>query len=179
MRVLFILLLCGLSLIAQAQNTATASQTIELVINPILDIKFSNTGSSNGDKVVMGFDTKEQYKKGVTSATQQIEVSSNQKFKISVQTTSSTFAYRGAEANANMPVDNSLFVAVMDNNTGGKVAQGFNNNYHALSSNMQDLILNGKQGESQKFALAYMAKPEIGYPTGSYSVDVMYTATQP
>ncbi|HTM65972.1 MAG TPA: hypothetical protein VL093_06620 [Flavipsychrobacter sp.] len=180
MRFLFLLLfLFLLTVSAKAQSRASASQRIQLVLNPIIDIKFSEADADQGAMVTMPFNTVHQYKDGVFSGTQELEVRSNKNFKISVQTDASNFQYSGATNGASMPVDNTLFMSVVNNNTGGIVNGPFDNSYHSLSSAAQDVILNGRNGEEKRLALAYMAKPDMSYPSGIYSVGVIYTATQP
>jgi hypothetical protein len=180
MRFLFLLLSVFLFTIsAKAQSRASASQTIQLVLNPIIDIKLSEVDADQGAMVTMPFNTVHQYKDGVFSGTQELEVRSNKNFKISVQTDASNFQYSGASNGTSMPVDNTLFMSVVDNNTGGRVNGSFDNSYHSLSAAAQDVILNGRNGEEKRLALAYMAKPDMSYPSGLYSVGVIYTATQP
>lgn len=182
MRLFFVLFLAVLlPWIAQAQNaSSTASQTIQLVLHPTIDLQFTNSGNGNGSTINMAFNTMGQYSSGVISGTQELAVRSNKNFKISVQTDAATFAYTGNLAAGNpMPVNNTLFMAVTSNTTGGAVTSGFNNNYTTLSSSNQDLVLNGIQGEDKKLVVAYKAKPDLGYPAGTYSVGVIYTATQP
>lgn len=126
----------------------------------------------------MLFDNINHYTDGVLSGTQELEVRSNKNFKISVKTDAPTFTYTGGQSNASMPVNNRLFLAVTSNNTGGSLASGFDN-YTSLSATNQDMILDGIRGDEKKFVLVYKAKPDMGYPAGTYSVGVLYTATQP
>ena len=175
---LLVVLLSFVTVTTRAQNaSATASQTIQLVLNPTIDLRFNNTGS--GSTVNMVFNSTGNYANGVISGTQELEVRSNKNFKISVQTDASSFAYTGNQANVSpMPVNNTLFMAVTNNTTGGSIASGFSN-YTSLSQSNQDIILNGAQGEDKKLVLAYKARPDWGYASGTYSVGVIYTATQP
>jgi len=177
---LFTVLLGSIASSAMAQNaSATASQTIQLALNPVIDLRFTNTGTGTGSTVNMAFSNVSQYVNGVNSGTQELEVRSNKNFKISVQTDAPTFTYTGSGSSANsLPVNNTLFLEVASNSTGGSVASGFDN-YTSLSSSSQDVLLNGSQGAGKKLVLAYRAKPDMGYPAGTYSVGVVYTATQP
>ncbi len=40
------------------------------------------------------------------------------------------------------------------------------------------LISNGQNGGNQTFSVMYNATPGFAYPAGTYTVDVVYTATQ-
>ncbi|HRO43831.1 MAG TPA: hypothetical protein PL009_13425 [Flavipsychrobacter sp.] len=169
-------LLIIIAVSVRAQNSsATASQAIQLILHPTIDIKFTNATAGTIDMV---FNSADNYSQGVLSGMQELEVRSNKNFKISVKTDAPTFAYSGEQNAATMPVSNTLFMAVTNNQTGGTLGGGFNN-YTSLSANNQDLILNGTYGQEKKLVLAYKAKPEIGFPAGTYSVGVIYTATQP
>jgi len=163
----------------EGQNaSATASQTVRLNLAPVIAFRFSSTNAATGNQVNMDFNTVNQLSNGIQSSEQELSIISNKTFKVSVQTDAPSFSYSG-NGNASMPVDNTLFVAVKNNATGGNVVSSFNNTYHSLSSASQDLLLDGQQGADQKIVLAYMAKPGMNYPAGSYSVGVIYTATQP
>ncbi|MCB0700871.1 MAG: hypothetical protein KDC11_13515, partial [Chitinophagaceae bacterium] len=63
--------------------------------------------------------------------------------------------------------------------TGGSIANPFSNSaYATLSSSDQDLITTADRGGNQTFSVKYKATPGFAYPAGTYSVDVVYTATQ-
>jgi len=164
---------------AMAQHaSATATQTIQLTLNPTIDIKFKNTAAATGSTVGLAFNTVDQYAEGVLSGAQELEVRSNKNYTISVKTDAPTFTYSGGETPVAMPVDNTLFMSVTNNTTGGALGAGFGS-YNSLSYTSQDLILNGAQGDDKGLVIAYKAKPALGYPAGTYSVGVVYTATQP
>ncbi len=179
-QLILLILCCTATLSARSQNTsATASQTIVLELNPTLDLRFTNTQASAGAVVSMDFNSLSNYTEGVVSGVQELEVRSNRNFKISVQTNAPSFTYSGpTQTTTVMPVDQTLFMSVSGNNTGGSIASGFNN-FVSLTSNSQDLILNGTQGTEKTLTLAYKAKPALGFAAGHYAVGVIYTATQP
>lgn len=162
----------------QPGATASASQSVELLLAPSIDIRFSNSGTNAGGTISMVFDDISKFEDGVVSPAQELEVRTNRTFKISVQTGASTFSYVGPAINAVMPVNNRLFLALSGNTTGGNVASGFDS-YKSLSATTQDLLLNGERGDERKFMVTYKAKPDFDYPAGAYTVDVLYTATQP
>jgi hypothetical protein len=162
---------------AQGNASASASQTVQLTLAPSIDLSFVNSSST---VVGMTFSDMNHFTDGLTSAAQQLRVRSNMNFKISVQAASSTFSYVGSEAPSSaMPVDNTLFMSVTANNTGGSLNAGFNNSFKSLSAASQDVVVNADHGGNQTLTLAYQAKPGLNYPAGAYSVGVLYTATQP
>lgn len=166
---------------AQGNNAvSSASQTVVLDLAPIIGLKFTATNTVSGNLVSMNFNTASQYQNGIVSNDHELSVSSNKAFKVSVQTDATNFSYTGTSSqNPTMPVNNTLFVAVKNNQTGGAVTNDFDNNFHSLNSTTQDILLNGQQGGDKKFTVNYKAVPTLAYATGSYSVGVIYTATQP
>lgn len=173
----FVLIAVGASA-QQPGATASAAQSVELLLAPSIDIRFSGTGTNAGGTISMVFDDVSKFEDGVVSSAQELEVRTNRTFKISVQTGASTFTYVGPASNAAMPVNNRLFLTLTGNNTGGNIASGFDS-YKSLSATTQELLLNGERGDERKFMVTYKAKPDFDYPAGAYTVDVLYTATQP
>jgi hypothetical protein len=160
---------------ATAQNqSGSATQTVSLVLAPIIQI--SAVTASN---VQIGFNTTDQYANGVNSGNQQFKIQSNKDFMISVKADAANFAYSGSANPApQMPVQNILYLALADNNTGGAVANSFGS-YTSLSSTPQDMLVQCRNGSDKTFAVNYKAKPGNAYPAGTYTVGIVYTATQP
>ena len=78
-----------------------------------------------------------------------------------------------------MPVEKVLGLMVSANGTGGTIGAPFSaTGYATLTSKDQSLIANGSRGGNQTFEVKYQATPGFAYPAGTYSVDVVYTATQ-
>jgi len=159
-------------------NVGQTSQTVQLNLSPVIGIKFSNTNSSSGSLINMNFQNIAQMNEGLISGEQELIIQSNKNFKISVQTDASNFNYLG-DGNANLPVQNTLFLAIKGNTTGGAIPSNFNNNFQSLSNNSQDVVLDANQGSDQRISFNYKAKPGLNHPAGSYTVGVIYTATQP
>lgn len=158
-------------LLAQEAN-ATQIVTVELAPT----IRISSLSSLD---VQMNFNNINNYISGVQSSSQQFQVHSNKNFVVSVRTNAESFSYTGSTYPApQMPVYNTLFLAVSDNNTGGDIANSFNT-YTSLSNTPKDLLLNCKNGGSKTFSINYKANPGPVYPAGDYTVGVIYTATQP
>lgn len=170
---LFSITLISHSAFAQ-QQSSSASQLIKIHLEPTINI----TANSN-NVVDIGFNNLSHYTNGVTSGSQTFKVHSNKDFVVSVKTNASQFSYAGTEIPAPaMPVRNTLYLAVENNNTGGTVANSFNN-YTSLSEIPKDLLLGCKNGGDKTFAVNYKASPGTNYPAGDYTVSVVYTATQP
>ena len=174
----------GLTTAAQAQNTqnasSTATQTVQLSLSNALEISFVSTNNANGTTVTLPFTTVSHYANGVESTEQQLRVRSNKNFTVTVKTNNNNFMYSngGTSYTYNMPAS-VLGLQITDNNTGGQLGQGFSSSsYKALSANVQNLITNASNGGNQTFSVKYKATPGFAYPAGTYTTDVIYTATQ-
>lgn len=165
----------AIALSTKAQNqSSSASQSVTLDLAPVIQI--SNVTSSD---VNLGFNSVADYASGQESAQQQFKVQSNKGFVITVKTDAESFTYSGNTTPApTMPVANTLYLALSDNQTGGSVGSTFSS-YTPISSTPKDLILNCKNGGNQVFAVNYKATPGNNYPAGTYTVGVVYTASQP
>lgn len=155
-------------------QTATASQLVKVHIEPSIYISAQTSSNVN-----INFYNVSNYVNGAESGAQQFKVQSNRDFVVNVKTDASAFTYSGTEyPTPQMPVNNTLFLAIADNQTGGSIANSFNS-FKSLSSSPQDLLLNCKNGGDKTFAVNYKATPGTDYPAGDYIVGVVYTATQP
>jgi hypothetical protein len=158
---------------AQSANTA-ATQIVTLQLEPVIQISAATSGN-----VKLGFNNINNYISGVTSGSQQFTVHSNKEYVVSVKTSAASFSYSGnAYPTPFMPVDDILFLAVTNNNTGGSVGHSFAN-FTSLSNTPKELLLNCKNGGNKSFSINYKANPGPQFPAGDYSVGVIYTATQP
>jgi hypothetical protein len=164
---------------ARAQNaTGTAQQSVKLALSNALEVTFTSNNSATGNAVNLSFTTADHYANGVESAEQELKVRSNKNFKVGAKIDMSSFSYVG-NGNLNNVVTpaNAFTLKVTQNTTGGNVASGFSN-YSNLTSSDQDIILNGTNGDNQKFAVKYKCNPGWGLPAGTYSFAIVYTATQ-
>lgn len=163
-----------------AQNASnTAQQTVQLALSNALDISFTDNGSTNGSTVSMPFTSVNDYANGVESAAQEIRVRSNKNFNITVKSASPYFSVtnNGNTTTSSMYVASVLDLKVTSNQTGGNVSwwyNGYGNVYNWAIS----LINGGSNGGNQTFSVKYKATPGFTFPAGTYSVDVIYTATQ-
>lgn len=164
---------------AQSNEQASATQSANLVMSNVIDITFVNTGNSNGSNVDLVFTTVNDYANGVESSPIEIKVRSNKDFNVFAKTTSNNFSYSGSTSPApNMKVNKVLSIKVVENNTGGNVPNAVNNKYKNLKKGDRKIINKGTAGGNNTFKVQYMADPGYEFPAGTYTVDVVYTATQ-
>lgn len=176
-----ILMAAAIPGLAQDQNnqTSQAAQSARLVMSNAIEITFSGTGNNTGETVALVFNNVNDYANGVESGAYQVKVRSNKKFRVQAKTSSSKFTYTGTTSPApSMNVSNILFLKVTNNNTGGSVSSNFNNKFRTLSSSNQTLVSNATPGGNNTFNVQYKANPGYNFPAGTYSVNVVYTATQ-
>lgn len=165
---------------SESNKSASASHSAVLALNNSIDISFLQSGSPNGADATMDFRNPNDYSNGVTSAEQQLRVRSNKHFKVAVRCDANSFAYDGASSQhpTQMPND-ALWLKVTRNRTGGSVQAPFSTNTFAnLSTGNQDLLVNGQNGGNQTFAVKYKCTPGFNLPAGTYTMNVVYTATQ-
>ncbi|MBL7682932.1 MAG: hypothetical protein JNK00_06190, partial [Flavipsychrobacter sp.] len=118
------------------------------------------------------------YANGVQSSAQGLKVRSNKKFGVTVKTNATNFSYTGSTTPApTMPVSGVLALKVSANGTGGAIAGSFSG-FVGLTSTAANLLTNCNNGGNQTFSVMYEATPGFAYPAGTYTVDVVYTATQ-
>lgn len=174
--------LIGLHTAASAQTNATgaAQQTVQLGLSNALEITFVANSSATGATVSLPFTTTNDYANGVESTVQQMKVRSNKMFNVTVKSSASNFTVsNGTTTSASsMPVQGVLKMKVLNNNTGGNLS-GVYQSYGDILSSATDMIINGSAGGNQTYSVQYKAVPGFAYPAGTYSVDVIYTASQP
>lgn len=172
------LLVAVCSLKAQNANTS-ASQTTNLALSNAIEISFVNTGTNTGDNTTLSFNSVNDFANGIESTPIQLKVQSNKRFIVRAKTNATRFTYSGATSPAPvMNVQNILFIKVSTNATGGSIPSAVNNKYATLKSSNRNIVNNGVAGGNRTFAVQYKATPGFAYPAGTYTVDVVYTATQ-
>ena len=169
----------GFAANAQAPSS-TATQTVNLNLSNAIELTFTGSGTATGAAVNLAFNTVNDYANGVASASQELRVRSNRRFGVTVRTNNANFTYTGAVTPAPiMPVSGVLALRVPANGTGGAIASPFSATaYNGLSNTAANLITNANNGGNQTFSIQYNATPGFTYPAGTYTVDVVYTATQ-
>ena len=177
-----IIVLVTVSIVASAQTNAssTAQQTVELGLSNTIDITFTGSGTATGGTVTLPFATVTDYANGVESAAQQLKVRSNKNFTVTVKTSGANFMVSSGDSPSTSAMPASVLgVMLTANNTGGQIGQGFSTSaYNGLSATAANLITNATNGGNQTFAVKYKATPGFAYPAGTYTTDVIYTATQ-
>jgi antitoxin component of RelBE/YafQ-DinJ toxin-antitoxin module len=179
--ILIAIAIVSFSIAANAQNaSANANQNVSLTLSNAIAITFTGSGTNTGAAVTLPFSTVSDYANGVTSAAQQLRVQSNLPFSVTVKSNAANFSYTGSyTTGTTMPVSGVLKLMVSANATGGTIASPFSSvSYATLSSADQNLINNGTYGANQLFSVQYQATPGFTYPAGTYTTQVVYTATQ-
>lgn len=171
----------GVNAQTQTNQSASASQTTNLVLSNAIEITFTGTGNATGADVNLPFTTVNDYANGVESSSQELKVRSNKNFSVNVKANASQFSYTGTTSPApHMPVSSVLDLKVVANNTGGNVGNSYSTTAYKniTPGNGRTLLDNCDKGGNQTFSVKYKATPGFSYPAGTYSVDVVYTATQ-
>ena len=180
-KIIAIAAILTLAFAANAQNaSSTATQTVNLNLSNAIELTFVGSGTTTGATVNLAFSTVNDYANGVTSSAQDLKVRSNKNFAVTVNSSAANFTYSGSTTPAPvMPVSGVLGLKVSANGTGGTIASPFTASaYAGLTSSSQGLISNGIRGGAQTFSIMYQATPGFAYPAGTYTTNVVYTATQ-
>jgi len=144
---------------ATAQSSATASQTVTLTLQNAINIAFT---SATGTSFI--FANTSDYQNGLTNTNAStLQVKSNRPWAVTVATATANFSGPTAPAPA-MP-SNVL-----------KVRLNGGSSFSPLSTTSTSLT-SGTRGASS-FSIDYNADPGFNYDAGSYSISVVYTATQ-
>lgn len=170
--------LCVLSVIAKAQSSTTETEQVDLNLVNVITLKFVATGNNVGGAVILPITTIGDYTSGEESTPQQLTASSTKNFAITVKANAANFTYTGSyTSGTTMPVNGKLKLKVTANATGGSIASPFSA-YSTLTANNQNLINAATLGNNKTFSVQYQATPGFGYPAGTYTTQVIYTATQ-
>jgi len=160
----------------QANKSEVATQSARLALSNAIDISFYT--SFYGGTQTMTFSSVNDYANGKETGWQILIVKSNKNYDVTVKTNSENFTYSGNTTPApTMPVT-ALNVGLFYNGTGGAAASTFSNKFAPLSQAPQTIITNGAKGGFQYFFTRYKATPGFAYPAGTYTAEVIYTATQ-
>jgi len=175
---LFAVMLVLPAMAVRAQSlSSTATQTTNLNLTDAIDLTFVANNSTTGPAVDFNFNTVNDYASGLESAPVQMRVRSNKNFNLSVKSNNAYFTYTGTTTPApQMYVGSVLFFKMTQNNTGGWT--WVNNTYDYIDHYNWTFLYNGINGSNQNFTLVYKVKPGFAFPAGTYTVDVIYTATQ-
>ena len=159
--------------------SSNANQSVGLGLSNAIAITFVSTGNATGSELSLPFSTVADYTNGVTSSAQQLKVQSNMPFNITVNANAANFTYSGSVTPAPaMPVTD-LNIMVTANSTGGAVQGTYNSSFTDLSTSAATILSGCARGGNQTFSVQYEATPGFAYPAGTYTANVVYTATQP
>ncbi|HEX8333561.1 MAG TPA: hypothetical protein VF622_13120 [Segetibacter sp.] len=154
-----LLAIAGFYVSGNAQATSSANHTVSLALQNQIEVTF--TAGAAGP--TMTFSTADNYTNGVTAdnaAT--LQVRSNKAYNVSV---------KAAAANFTGPAGNTMPASVL------QVKESAQTTYVALSSTDQGLLSNQARG-TNSFGVSYKATPGFAYDGGTYTLNVVYTATQ-
>lgn len=164
---------------AQANSSASGTQTVQVALSNIIEVTFTGNGLSHGQTLDFQFNTINDFANGIETAPQGIRVRSNKGFQVAVKTSSANFSYTGNVTPAPvMPVSDVLFMKVGNNLTGGTVNSPFSSSsYYTLRDFNQTFLTGCNSGANRTFDVVYKAAPGFVYPGGNYNIDVIFTAT--
>jgi hypothetical protein len=149
-----------LSTAALGQNTTSANHNASLQLSNAIELSFLD-GASGAS---LAFSTASHYNDGVIAASAAtLRVRSNKAYNVTVKTATANFTSTSTTV---MPVSGVLHVKENSQAT-----------FKSLSNIDQNLLINQNRGINS-FKVTYRATPGFNYDGGSYSVNVIYTATQ-
>lgn len=172
-----VMVLLAMAIGANAQiASGSATQSARLNLSDAIELTFVSGNST----VNVAFNNASDLQNGVETGSQSIKVRSNKKFKVAVSTSSSNFTYSGTSIVNNLiPVNTGLKVKVVSNNTGGNLTLLGLLGYLGLTfGSSTTLLTNCDPGGNQTFAVQYKATPGILAAPGTYTAEVVFTATQ-
>lgn len=164
---------------ANAQATSSGTQSTALALSNAIAITFVGTGTATGTAVSLPFTTVSDYTNGVLSSAQQLKIQSNKVFNLTANATAANFTYSGTTTPSPVMPIAVLDIMVTANGTGGTVAGTYATAYNDVTSAAATLISGGLNGGNQTVSVQYRALPGFAYPAGTYTANIVYTATQP
>jgi len=145
---------------ATAQASSTANHNATLSLSNAIEISFTD-GAAGAS---LSFSTASQYNDGVTAeSAATLRVRSNKAYNVTVKTATANFNSTAATV---MPVSGVLHVK-----------ENTQSAFKSLSNADQNLLINQSRGINT-FKVTYRSTPGFNYDAGTYSVNVIYTATQ-
>lgn len=154
------------------------TQQVDVNLVNVISVKFVSTGGTSGSTLNMALNLLTDLLNGGTTTAQQLTVNSTKNFNVTAKTSNALFTYTGSSLLGNLlPVLGNLKCKVTANNTGGSIAGTFSN-YTSLSVAPQAFINGGVKGNNKTFSVQYQAIPGLGLALGTYTAQVIFTATQ-
>jgi hypothetical protein len=160
------------------QSSTVLTKQVDINLVNVISMKFVSTGGTSGTTLNMALNLLTDLINGGTTSAQQLTVNSTKNFNITAKTSSALFTYTGSSLLGNvLPVLGNLKCKVTANATGGSIAGTFSN-YTSLSVTPQNFINGCTSGTNKTFSVQYQAIPGLGLALGTYTAQVVFTATQ-
>jgi hypothetical protein len=185
--IIAIALFAGLQSYAQVHVNSAANQNANLNLSNAILITFYSGGDdeggddgggsgSTGSTVNIPFTTVSNYQNGVISSAQHLKVQSNKHFNVSIRSSAVNFVYTGtASPTPVAQISSVLQFLVSNNSTGGSISYS---GYTSVPSSNATIISSAVNGGNRTFDVRYKANPGFNYPGGTYTANIIYTATQ-
>jgi hypothetical protein len=173
-KLILIVILAVAGLNANAQNTsASAAQEASLSLANVITISFATPGSDN---IQVMFNSAAEMNNGIETMEHQLLVQSNLPYKVTMDVPTN-FSYTGSATTNNViPTLEKFKMKITDNNTGGSNLMG--GGYNNVPSGSTDILTNCPASGDATFDVKYKLKPGSSYASGTYAMNIVYTATQ-
>lgn len=170
-------LIAGTAIESKAQTNASsaASQSVQLGLANAIELTFPNGNATQTATINSIIDLLT----GVDLPDTEVKVRSNKAFKVEVATATNDFNYIGSALIAPILSANAaLRVKVSDNKTGGNTASASWLFLNTLGTAPVTILNNCDPGNNQTFSIRYKMIPGVTLPSGTYTIDMVLTATQ-
>jgi len=136
----------------------SANHSASIILSATLEVSITR-----GQEVNMNFTTPNDYQNGVTTQNAAtVRVRSNQRFNLSVRSATSHFS---SNTSTPMPVSGVLGVRI------------FPQGQFINLSNINSVLLTNQDKGTNNYNLAYRATPGFNYDAGTYTANIIFTAT--
>lgn len=160
------------------QTSTVITQQVDVNLVNVISMKFVATNGTAGTSLNVALNLLSDLINGGTTSAQAITVNSTKNFNVTAKTSSALFTYTGTSLLGNvLPILGNLRCRITANNTGGSIAGTFSN-YTSLSATQQNFLNGCTSGTNKTFSVQYQSIPGLGLALGTYSAQVIYTATQ-
>jgi hypothetical protein len=161
--------------VAQTSQNSAASQSVELALSNAIELTFPNGNATQTASI----NTIGDLLNGVELPDTEVKVRSNKPFKVDVASSSNTFTYVGSALLAPLlNATSAIRVKVSNNETGGTTAGIGWLFLNSLGTTPVTVLNNCDPGDDQTFSVRYKMIPGLTLPAGTYTIDMVLTATQ-
>lgn len=163
---------------ALAQSSAVSRESIQPVQLTLADA-IELTFPDGNPTLSSSLSSVQDLSMGVELPPTNIKVRSNRTFKVDVATSTAAFVYSGnALAVPVLDATSAIKIMVVNNNTGGTPAANGWMTLNTVCTAPKNLINNCDRGGNQTFSVKYKMTPGLNMPSGSYTIEMVFTATQ-